>query len=362
MNYKNFSSDDFIKDELFQQWVFNPDTTNELFWQNVLIQFPDKHEELLEAKQFLLVFNGKDDEFFESRISNLKKRVYFALDNIHISVNTTSSHTLNPTRKSFLHRRYKIYWAAASVSIVAILSALFFLDIERSTEKLFPAFIQQEQQVTPKGHRSTITLEDGTKVWLNADSRLEYPRSFAGSQTREVHLHGEAFFDVTENKAQPFIVYAGDLRIKVLGTSFNVRSYQVEKNIETTLVKGKVIIETNRGDDNNITLIPNQQAVFEKNTKKIVLENRVNTENYTSWKEGKLQFDDQSLSFIIQELERWYNVTIHVADNSSLGCRFSANVSNKTLEEVLELFKASEAIDYKIEGQEVFIQGKLCED
>ena len=122
--------------------------------------------------------------------------------------------------------------------------------------------------------KSEIALPDGSKVWLNAESRLTYPKSFSGICTRHVYLTGEAYFDVTENKSQPFIVETSNLQIKVLGTVFNVKSYDGEKNIETTLVKGSVLIEGTAADPNlkPILLKEDERAILPESQERFLLQ------------------------------------------------------------------------------------------
>jgi ferric-dicitrate binding protein FerR (iron transport regulator) len=148
----------------------------------------------------------------------------------------------------------------------------------------------------------------------------------------------------------------------VLGTAFNVKAFQNDLNIETTLVRGKVVIHTDNSKE-DVTLLPNQQAVYFKDSKQIVLENHVEAEHYVSWKSGQLYFKDETFKTIAEELERWYNVKIHIKGKHSEDCRFSAKIHNKTLQEVLELFATSESLfEYKIEGKEVFIIGDFCSE
>lgn len=351
MNYSEFSADDFIKDDYFQQWVLSPDESNIRFWENFVRQHPYKQAAVQEARQFLLLFHFREGDVFQSRISSLKKRIDAEIDQ-------TERHPVQdaslagmpdvPPSGAAGGRGSRWYWyAAAAVALVLLTTALYF-------------FNPTVRQVTARGDRTFIILEDDTKIWLNAESRLTYPRSFSGKDTREIQLEGEAFFDVTENKQKPFIVHTSDIRIKVLGTSFNVKSYRKDRTIETTLIQGKVTIESSL-DSTKLTLLPNQQAVFEKETKKIFLEHKDEAVDFTSWRDGELVFDDRPLSDIVNELERWFNVTIEVEDRASLNCHFSAKVNNKTLEEVLELFKDAEGIDYKIDDTKVLILGKLCD-
>jgi ferric-dicitrate binding protein FerR (iron transport regulator) len=351
MQYGNFSTDDFIKDEYFQKWVFVSDEDTLLFWENFLIQYPDKKPDVFEAKQFLQVLNLKEKDIIESRIVALKK-------NIDLVISTGAFKVGEGRQPQPLHKRsnLKVYAVAATLAIF-ILVAFVLLHQKHIGVNYFTSRL--EKQNTMKGQRNLLVLQDGTRVWLNADSHLEYPESFSGRDQREVYLEGEAYFDVTTDKNKTFIVKTSDISIKVLGTSFNVKSY-AEGQVETTLVHGRVSIELK--DHEKITLSPNQQAIFDRTSKKIVVENHIVAENYTGWKNGMLLFDDQPFYEIKAALERWYNITIHIEDQVSLQCRFSARFENKTLAEVLELFKTSEGIDYTVEGKEIFISGKLCKE
>ena len=355
MNYNTFLSGDFIKDEYFQQWVSSPDEENDSFWKAYIAQHQHQQKEIEEARQFLLMFNLKGKDVLESKISNLKKRIDFTLDQGEGTGHTY--HPISPVIPVARAPRYRIYAAAASVSVILMCSVVFYW-VRRSDTVFVTGMVEL---VTKKWQRSLVTLQDGTKVWLNADSELKYPKTFSGEKFRDVYLEGEAYFDVAENKEHPFIVHTSDISVKVLGTAFNVRSYPMDNIVETTLVRGKVNIASTGKQAKQITLLPNQKVVFEKQSRKLLLENRVNTEKYVSWREGTMMFEDQSLREIVQALERWYNVTIKVEDANSLDCHFSAKINNKSLEEVLELFKASDNIDYKIDGDKVLIQGKLCE-
>jgi transmembrane sensor len=217
-----------------------------------------------------------------------------------------------------------------------------------------------QEHVTPKGERSVITLADGTQVWINADSRLEYSHDFLTGSTRDVYLQGEAYFDVTSDKSRPFIVHVQGVDIKVLGTSFNVKGYHGEHKIEATLVHGKISLSGASSD--NVTLAANQRAVFLTEKKKLSVENNVETDTYTSWRKGVLVFDDQPLYEILPILERTFNVTIHTEQATSLDCRFTAKINNMSLAEVLELFGTSDTIGYTIFANDVYITGSFCDD
>lgn len=163
----------------------------------------------------------------------------------------------------------------------------------------------------PYGRRVDIVLADGTRVWLNSGSRLVYPNAFKGNK-REVFLQGEAFFDVAHNQEKPFHVYAKDVDVKVLGTSFNVRAYTDEEDVKTTLVQGSVMLLDMENDRNSARLVPGHMAVF-SGSRAFALSN-VDTEMYTSWKAGYLYLKNERLQDLLKNLTRYYNISIEIDD------------------------------------------------
>lgn len=218
---------------------------------------------------------------------------------------------------------------------------------------------------TASGEVSWQVLADGTRIWLNGQSSIEFPATFSGDSIREVFLNGEAFFEVAHNKEKPFIVHTSSISIKVLGTSFNVKAYSNEKTIETTLLKGKVRIEPQpdrRGRAmTGVELKPNQRAIFNKGSNMIEIK-EVNADSTASWKQKRMVFDRESLDNVITQLEKWYNIKIHVENRGELDCKLTATIENESLEEVLRLMELSQShkIEYKIIGRDVFIEGRLC--
>jgi ferric-dicitrate binding protein FerR (iron transport regulator) len=359
MHFQFYSTEDFIQDEFFQQWVFSPGQESDDFWESFLLTYPLQKKNVEEAKAFLLAikFESTVPETVVSRIKTNFNAAIDALEEDRAQLRITGS----PAKKSLFGGAFrKVYPVAASLILVCLFTAYFLIPEDTSLTGLGTLALQAAK--TPKGKQHHIVLQDGTNVWLNANSELKYPKTFSGNDTREVYLTGEAFFDVSENKVKPFIVHASGLDIKVLGTAFNIKSYSEDSVVETTLVRGKVSIASSEEDRiPQITLLPNQQALFRKDSRKMVLENAINTENYVGWKNGWMIFDDKPFSYIKETLERWYNVKIIMQDEKSLGCTFSARFKDKTLQEVLDIFKTTESINYWINGDQVIINGKLCQ-
>jgi ferric-dicitrate binding protein FerR (iron transport regulator) len=361
-DYTNYSVEDFIIDDDFVRWVKSPDRELDAFWADFMAANPGKRDEIDEAVRFLKMFEDDTPELMPETIVHLQQRI---TDRIDIPVSAATVHEIVRART----RRTYAYAYAAAISLVLLVTAAFWrLNPGVAAEPDTPISLQEDyptsslmEHVVPKGVRARITLADGTQVWLNADSRMQYARDFMKGDTREVFLQGEAFFDVTPDPSRPFVVHIQDVEIRVLGTAFNVKGYEEDSRIETTLVHGKISIEGNEAYE-DITLAANQRAIFMKEEKGLVVENNVETDTYTSWRRGILIFDDQPLYEIIPILERTFNVTIHTDDAYALDCRFTAKISNKSLEEVLELFRTSDTIGYTIAGKDVYIKGSFCND
>lgn len=185
------------------------------------------------------------------------------------------------------------------------------IDSEKLSDKRIPGM---NQLVIPYGKTSELILPDGTKVNLNAGSRLIYPEFFT-DKTREVFLVGEAFFAVEHNDKMPFIVQTTDIRIKVLGTQFNVSAYPSDNIIETVVAEGKIRLEQNStGMFSETTDInPGQLAAFNKTERTTQLKT-VDIQNYILWKEGLLKFESTDLSRIVKRLERYFNIRIKYSD------------------------------------------------
>ena len=206
------------------------------------------------------------------------------------------------------------------------------------------------QKVTSRqGMVTQFTMNDGTKVWLNSGTELEFPMHFSGKK-REVILKGEAFFEVSEDKKHPFCVRTNNLNIQVLGTSFNVESYEDDVLSEVVLVKGGVELSSETGGVlNEFGLMhPDQRVVYDKNKHKIVKKEDVEVYKYISWRDGYLIFRDDRMEEVIKNLNRWFNVEIIIKDEELKSYRFRATFKNENLMQVLNLLKLSSPIDYEV--------------
>lgn len=268
--------------------------------------------------------------------------------------------------------RRKWYWAAAgAAAIILFVYAAFFT----GTKQLPPVKMAANTVSTKAGSKSKIQLPDGTEVWLNAESRIEYNESF-NVKLREVKLVGEAFFDVVKNKEKPFIIHTAQMDVRVTGTAFNVRSYPDEPTTETALLRGSVEISLHNNPEKKYYLKPNDKLVINNNLtavadvtpgtavpdtdkqvkmKKVNINKDENDVTETMWVKNKLAFDNETLEKILAETERWYNVQIELKNENAKAFRFTSVFENKPLTDVLESLCLAAHLHYQVKGAAVTI-------
>ena len=218
------------------------------------------------------------------------------------------------------------------------------------------AQVAWQERVTQPGQRAAVTLTDGTRVYLNADSRLSFPERFA-TDRREVTLEGEAFFEVTRQPKRPFIVTGGKLTTTVLGTSFNVKAFAHEP-AEVTVATGRVKVSASEDHPTKHTVLlqPDQQAVYDGTLRK----KAVDAQRWAAWREKVIQFDEVPLAEAVMVLERWFGVSIKVEDTRALSCRINGQYIDESLVNILESFRHILEIEYRTEGKKIIITGPGC--
>lgn len=229
---------------------------------------------------------------------------------------------------------YPILKYVAAVIIIGLLGLNLYKMVQ-------PATVGENTVEVPKGQRASLMLSDGTKIWLNSQSKLIYPTQFSDKE-RNVRLEGEAFFDVAHKEHLPFVVHSPLLAIKVLGTKFNVKAYFDEKSV-VTLAEGK------------LTLKPNEQVSY-SGSSGLALEKNINTNTVKLWMKGEGAFIQCRLDHIVRDLERKFDVKIVITDHSLSSevftCRFK---DTATIEQVLHLLKETRRLDYLFEGEQIRI-------
>ncbi|MEI7504656.1 MAG: FecR domain-containing protein, partial [Paludibacter sp.] len=247
--------------------------------------------------------------------------------------------------KKRLFRKRMMQIAGVVIPFVFILSAILY--IFQPTDKIEKDFVV----VVKQGNRATVTLPDQSKVWMNSNSKLVYKTG--NKNTREVKLSGEAFFKVFKDKNHPFIVSANNLKVEVLGTSFNVKARTGSDIIETTLIEGSVKLS---GADlsQDYTLKPNEKAIYSSSLRTIKIESTDN-EVETAWKDNKLKFKSERFADVIKRLEEWYGVKIiskcPKIDNDLISGAFKG----ENLESVLKTFAIQYNIHFDNQGDTVVV-------
>jgi len=285
-------------------------------------------------------------EEFEPQAEPLARIKYFQmLDKIHhqININENSSQFViqkASDRNSIL----SILTRAAAILLLPVLLLLLytnFLNRDRYADNL-----NDLEVIAPAGSRMQFELGDGTKVWLNHGSKLEYPLRFEG-ETRKVFLTGEAYFEVVHNAKIPFIVGTNYLEVKATGTAFNVSAYADDNYIATTLVEGKIVLSENETNHQIKILSPDECLNFNIQKNSYTLESE-NTKKNIAWKDGFLVFKNESVGTIVKKLSRWYNVEVEINDEKVKEFTFTATFMDETLSQVLDLMILATPLSYQI--------------
>lgn len=205
--------------------------------------------------------------------------------------------------------------------------------------------------MVPRAGEYRLTLADGTRVWLNADSELKYPVDFP-SGPRRVFLRGEAYFEVAKNEKQPFFVEVGGMEVKVLGTKFNINASRLDGSYQTTLVEGKVRVSNHRTAE-SLVLRPDQQAQS-KDGHFCVKE--VDARVYTAWREGKFYFESEPLEEIAAQLERWYDVQFFFTRESLRKDEFTGVIrKDYTADRILDIITKTTNVKFEIRGRTISV-------
>jgi len=333
--------------------------------ENLLLKFLDNNctpDEAMVVLTWLSTPEGQSfaDDRFDKETSTLdmddQKSIGQPIRSIHMFQQILQKINFQKTDSIRRTHRMSQNWikiAAAIFIPLLITNAIFWLVIEKPTNKV----LWQEVYV-PKGEKLQVMFQDGTKVWLNSDTKLEYPAEFSGNQ-RQVKLEGEAYFVVKKNPKKPFIVRLNDLNIKVTGTSFNVKAFKDENMITTTLDEGKIcLVAQQKGKPVEYKIQPGQQASYLKAGLKVSIFPSTIGQN-SSWKENKLTFKDTPLQEVVKVLERWYNVKFEINDPTISHYTYTISFHNEPLQNVLFGLEKLTPVRCQLKNGKVQIKKKL---
>lgn len=337
---------------------------------------------------FELLKNDQEQQYFFEMLTNfwsIKQPPFVAYneDDAHFNhilelaetnIETTSDISVVPLQNNkFSVIRRKIYGWSAAILLAASIAIAYNVLWKNDKQNIVAGDLHRNEVKAKSGAKSRLTLPDGTKVWLNAESRITYNNRF-NTKTREVELEGEAFFDVVKNINSPFIVHTTGIDVIVLGTAFNVKSYPHEATIEATLVRGSIeVIKPGEPNGPRVILQPHEKLVFTKaidSLQKTAFNKNVQQEilitpvpstlpdsvmKETSWVYNKLIFDGDTFRELSVKMERWFNVSIKFKNEKVAGYQFKGVFKNETIEQALKALQLTADFKYIINGNEVEI-------
>lgn len=271
--------------------------------------------------------------------------VAVAWSKVQSKISTTEDEA-PPTKVRSLNLR----WAAAAVVVLALGLAWWVWSRQSSSEWL-------TKQVATK-QTTPVVLADGSKVWLNKESELRYPKKFVANQ-REVYLKGEAFFEVMPDPNKTFTVHAANTSTQVLGTSFNIKSRTNEANVAVTVASGKVAFFADSAPSKKLLLNKNQQGVFDKSTQGLTKQSSYDA-NLLAWKTGVLRFAQTSLAEVAQALADYYKVNIKIGNEALKTCVLTTTLERLPLKDAVEVVALTLGIEYTITTNQVVFKGKVC--
>lgn len=252
-----------------------------------------------------------------------------------------------PAKQMDYYRRVLRMSAAAIIILLCGISSLFFLwQSERTASEMVGEYKEYVVEV-PDGAKSKITFPDGSVVWLNAGSKVKYDSNFA-KESRNVELSGEGYFEVSKNKELPFVVNTGKLTVKVLGTKFNLKSYEEDSEVKVTLKEGAVKVGDFPTDAAPVVLKPNQRFTYKKINQSMQVDS-VDASHIENWRNGAMTFERVSLGDITKELKRQYDIPIRIENESLRNIVYYSDFQeNVTIEKVLEILSSGNKFRYEV--------------
>ncbi|MDW7691139.1 DUF4974 domain-containing protein [Flammeovirgaceae bacterium SG7u.132] len=338
------SIEDLVSDESFQAYVHDEEDRDVAFWESWLESHPQKQVMFMQAKEMVVLLSLKVSP---EELTAEKERLV-------TSIKTYPQKEHEPKRRWLLSKGFGLSGVAAAVllavmALIGYKSSIFGPNREES--KPLVAEVKMIEKSSPRGVKSTINLMDGTRIKMNSETTIRFPEVF-GDSIREVYLEGEAFFEVARNTNKPFIVHAGDVQTRVLGTSFNISSYPENVATKVALVEGKVEVG-HRGLDMAL-LEPSELYSYNKE-KEVGIKRPFEARKELAWRSGTIFFNNADFEQISFTLSRWYDVEFEVLNEPAI-VGFKGQFTHQSLESVLKGISFSTKFNFEIKGKKVIIK------
>lgn len=312
---------------------------------------PEEEQQLLawfrevDSQEDILTFYRQ--RWHESATKEISEEVQLRMFNqIRDRINTDKTVLQKNDRKQ--NRRRLLRWGqyAAAVILCVVVGITSHLYTRQSMAEVKEYMVEAE-----KGQRASVTLPDGTKVWLNSHTQIIYNTNY-GVEDRVVDLRGEAYFEVAKDKEHRFIVKAGGLDIEALGTTFNVKAYKEDDDVIATLFSGSIRATAGKL---SAVLSPAQQVAFSRKSETLVVDSPENIAYASMWRDNELAFKGETLNDIAIRLNRLYNVQIEFKSEKIKQYRFSGVIKNNSLDNVFEIISLTSPIMYESLGDTILL-------
>ncbi|MEO5602419.1 MAG: FecR domain-containing protein [Cyclobacteriaceae bacterium] len=333
----------------------NPDLN--LFWENWLLVYPEKLEEVKQARELILAFQYKKYPHDEKQ----KRKTWAAIERMTEQDESNPEEKLKifpfypdqnerakPTNNTFF--KIVVKWAAVFMGIL-LMSLLIINQIDNQLTE-GEEIIVRVNKINPKGQKSKISLPDGSIVYLNGASNISYAPNFSTSK-REIILSGEAFFEVAKDSLRPFVVIADKLITTALGTSFNIKAYPEDQEVSISLLTGGVSVQQQDSVDPALFLNPGEAAGLSHAG--ILIRKEFNYEQDILWKDGILYFKETRLKEAFQRLEKWYGVSFNLQNLPRRPVIITGKFDNENLNNVLLSLSYTSNFTYSIKNEEVVV-------
>jgi ferric-dicitrate binding protein FerR (iron transport regulator) len=335
---------DFFHDEEFIRWVRKPTAESDAFWHAWMEAHPDWKVELLKARELLLMIH------FPHKTAPPVSRQNI-LENI-IQYKSAPRRTIAPTPKA--HWAGKVMRIAAGLALIATLGLLMYRLAAEQQQAAQQAIVEETViKESGRGMKKLVVLPDGSRVWLNADSRLTYTNAF-GVRHRHIVLEGEAFFEVKRNEALRFVVQSGHLHTTALGTAFNVRAFANEEVVSVSLLSGQVEVTDRREGDAAALLKPGERLT-QSNVDKTMHIGAFDYKRVVAWKDNVLYFEKAGFAEVRSRLEQWYGVSVVASADFGKNWNYSGEFKDQSLQRVLERMAFTQDFDFSIDKDKVTI-------
>lgn len=360
MDVSDFSVEDFVLNGEFRIWVLSSEKSSNIRWERILLENPGQAKKARLAREIVLNLNSKKYCLRDYEVSALWRSTESAIDSLESGA--TECQVIPISSGSILkkyesqQRRYLWYSQGLSVAGILILAFVFSLTVNMAIRQdspiVMPKIVIYEEYRTPPGVKSTLTLQDGSKVMLNSGSSIRYVKNFESTQ-RHLYLEGEAYFEVAKDSLRPFSVITDGVRTTALGTAFNISAYE-DEDINVSLVEGKVAVKLDVEATTQIALDKGERLKVNSESGEMK-KGQFDTELTLAWTKRKIIFQQVKMKDAIRVLENWYGVKFDLKNQPKTDLYIYGVFDDQILENVLEGLSYSARFEYKIDQDEVEI-------